>query len=383
VQLSLNGIVTAVAGWIEHPEHQVVALDASVRLPTMSCDAIRRALPRSLTGPVDALGFAGTIGADAHLALDTRRVANAELQIDVDDHCVLARDGLVQGVRRLREPFVQHVQEPQGMRAFVTGPGSATWVPLARMSPFVAEAVLSREDGRFYQHHGIDVGQIRAAIVRNVAAHRFVYGASTLTMQLAKNIFLEREKTLVRKLQEVVLTWYLEHTMDKDSILEMYLNVVEFGPGIYGIGPATRFYFAREPNALTPLQAIYLATLLPNPTARFWMYQRGSVPPDALEHLRAHARHMGQNGFLSASEVAFAQSETIVFRPPSTPIHGALTQNVDPTTTDDAAQALSPSPSSTPEPTSEEPGDTDESPEAAADRERATTPISLRTGGTI
>ena len=311
LQISLNGLTSAVAGWVERSQDDRVAMDVSVRVPTVSCDAIRRALPHSLTGPVDDLQFAGTIATDAHIALDTRQLNATELEIAVDDHCVLVRDGLERGIRRFAGPFVQRVQEPHGLRAFVTGPGTAAWTPIAQISSFLTNAVLSREDGRFYAHHGIDVGEIRSAIVRNVGARRFVYGASTISMQLAKNVFLAREKTLVRKLQEFVLTWYLEHTLNKQTILELYLNVVEFGPGIYGIGPAARFFFGREPRDLTPLQAIYLATLLPNPSARFWNFQRGAVVPDTLARLRSYARHMAQVGLLSDAEAEFAQSEEL------------------------------------------------------------------------
>ncbi len=344
VRAHVNGITVALAGWLERPASREIALDASLRVPITSCDGIRRALPLSVTGPVDELTFAGTIGADAHLALDTRALLATELQIDVEDRCTVVRDNMALGLRRFQDVFVQRVHEPAGVRAFVTGPRSAAWVPLAQISPYVAHAVLVREDGRFYRHHGFDVGEIRGAIIRNVAARRFVYGASTLSMQLAKNVFLQREKTLVRKLQEVVLTWYLERSLDKDAILELYLNVVEFGPGIYGIGPAARFFFGREPADLSPMQGIYLATLLPNPIARFASYQRGSVSPGTLNVLHGVARRMGAAGYLSTSELDFAQTEAFVFRPERVPVRGALTQTVPATTTDEMAAAMSPPP---------------------------------------
>lgn len=339
IEVNVNGITMAAAGWVERSADRL-AFDTRIRMPTTSCDAIRRALPANVTGALQDLQFSGTLAIDIHLALDTRHLPATQLEVDVNDQCNIAHDGLMQGIGRLSGPFVQRVQEPQGVRAFITGPGTPAWVPLSEISPYVINAVLFREDGTFYQHHGVDVHQVRAAIVRNVAAGRFVYGASTLSMQLAKNIFLAREKTLVRKLQELVFTWYLERSMDKDSILELYLNVVEFGPGIYGIGPASRFFFGCEPRELTPLQAIYLATVLPNPVARFANYQRGSVSADTLARLRMYARIMGQQGWLSPSEVALAQSETLVFRPPGTPIHGPLTQTVDPSTTDAMVQAM-------------------------------------------
>src|SRR5690606_28706223 len=113
----------------------------------------------------------------------------------------------------------------------------------------------------------------------------------------------------------------LERSLDKNSILELYLNVVEFGPGIYGIGPAARFFFDREPANLTPLQSIYLATLLPSPVARFANYQRGGLSAEATARLRAFARYMGTRRRLSPDDVASAQGEAIVFRPERAAVH--------------------------------------------------------------
>lgn len=388
ITATLNGVTVALAGWAEHSERRT-ALDVALRVPTTSCDAIRRSLPAVVTGPVNDLTFAGRVGADLRLALDTANLAATALEVHVDDQCAIAHDGLRQGVRRLGGPFVQRVEEPGGLRAFVTGPGSAAWVPFAEISPHVVNAVLVREDGGFYRHHGFNLNEIRGAIVRDVSARRFAYGASTITMQLAKNIFLRREKTLVRKLQEVVLTWYLERSLDKDAILEMYLNVVEFGPGIYGIGPASRFFFGREPRDLRPLEAIYLATLLPNPTARFATYQRGVVSHGTLALLRGVARVMGLRGQLSPEEVETAMSDTVAFRSPNAPVPGALTQNVPPDTTDEQAEAMSPGNHYDDDIAGDE-GGQGASPGAESEDDTgervgpsSVVPVSLRTGGRI
>ncbi len=391
VNFTLNGITLGVAGWAERRGDRT-AVDVALRVPTLSCDAIRRALPAVVTGPVGQMTFTGTLGADVHLALDTTHLDATELDVRVQDLCAVAHDGMTNSVRRFSGPFVQRVQEPAGVRTFVTGPGSAAWVALPDVSPHVVNAVLTREDGRFYRHHGFNIPEIRGAIVRNVGARRFVYGASTITMQLAKNVFLQREKTLVRKLQEVVLTWYLERTMDKDSIVELYLNVVEFGPGIYGIGPAARFFFNREPRDLTPLQSIYLATLLPNPVTRFGTYQRGRVSDDMHTRLRAIARGMAAAGRLSAADLATAQTEVLAFRPPSTHVAGALTQNVDPATTDTTAAAMQSVRSEYGEVANDDghatgdapiDGDSDETAEHAVQPTTPEAPINLRVGGRI
>jgi hypothetical protein len=340
VNASVNGIRFSVGGWVERDTVHT-AFDASFRLPQLDCDTPRTALPANVVGPLANFAFAGTLAADAQIRLDSRRLAETAFDFHVEDHCLVSRAAWELDVRRFARPFVQRAQEPGGVvRAFITGPGSPAWVPFTAISPFVPAAVVSREDGNFYRHHGFSPDEVRGALVRNVTLGRFAYGASTISMQLVKNVFLAREKTLVRKLQEVALTWWLERSLDKTSILELYLNVVEFGPGIYGIGPASRFFFGVEPRDLTILQGIYLATLLPAPVPRFAFYERGSVPMETLNRLRSIARAMGASRLIEQPDAEQARAEGLAFRPSSVPPPGAATWTVDAATTDEAAQAM-------------------------------------------
>ncbi len=337
----VNGIPFSIVGWAER-DRAHTSMDVSLNVPQFACDGGLRSMPAPVTGVVATLGLTGTIGGGAHLALDTRRLSDTSFDYSVHDGCEVSHAGWGLSVRRFAEPFVQRVQEPGGrVRAFVTGPGAPAWVPIEAIPPTLLGAVISREDGSFYQHRGFSSGEIRGALVRNISERRFAYGASTISMQLVKNVFLAREKTLVRKLQEVVLTWWIEQSLQKSAILELYLNVVEFGPGIYGIGPAARFFVGREPRELTTLQAIYLATLLPAPIPRFAIFQRGSASPETVARLRAIARSMAANRLLAPADAEAAQGEAFAFRPREAPVPGAVTLDVDPATTDEAARSLS------------------------------------------
>lgn len=337
----VNGVPFTVSGWAERDDVRT-ALDVAVRVQPMSCGGALRSLPAPVTGIAAGIGLTGSISGEAHIALDTRRLADTSFDYNVHDACAATGASWALTARRFESPFVQRVMEPGGnLRAFVTGPGAPTWVPIEQLPPNLLNAVISREDGGFYRHRGFSQVSIREALVRNVTEGRFAYGASTISMQLAKNVFLAREKTLVRKLQEVVLTWWLEQQLTKQQILELYLNVVEFGPGIYGVGPASRFFFAREPHELTPLQAIYLATLLPAPVPRFAIFQRGTASSETVARLRAHARAMRNNRLMSDADAEAAQQEVFAFRPRDVPVPGAQTLTVDPaTTTDDMARAI-------------------------------------------
>lgn len=337
ISAELNGLRFFLSGSAERGRYHS-AIDAVLRVPVFDCDLPRRVLPPAAVGPLAGFLFSGTLAGDLHIALDTRRLGDTILDVNVQDGCEVSQSSVEVGLRRLGNPFIQRVQEPNNVvRTFLTGPGTPAWTAFESISPYVVGAVIQREDGGFYRHHGFSPEEVRGALIRNINAGRFAFGASTITMQLVKNVFLAREKTLVRKLQEVALTWWLERSLDKRSILELYLNVVEFGPGIYGIGPAARFFFGREPGELTVLQGIYLATLLPAPIPRYGMFERGAIGSGTLQQLRHIARSMAANRLISPAEAAAADHEGIAFRPRSSPVPGPQTVTVDPLTTDEQA----------------------------------------------
>jgi monofunctional biosynthetic peptidoglycan transglycosylase len=139
------------------------------------------------------------------------------------------------------------------------------WVPLKRISPLLQKAVIISEDDVFYQHDGINYEMMKEAFRVNLEKGRYVRGASTITMQLARNAFLHKRKTLLRKIRELVLTRRIEKNLSKSRILELYLNIVEWGEGIYGAEAAARFYFGKSASNLNLNEATLLAAMLPNP----------------------------------------------------------------------------------------------------------------------
>ncbi|MGH7454691.1 MAG: monofunctional biosynthetic peptidoglycan transglycosylase, partial [bacterium] len=139
------------------------------------------------------------------------------------------------------------------------------WVPIKRISLLLQKAVIISEDDVFYQHDGINYETMKEAFRVNLERGRYVRGASTLTMQLARNAFLHKRKTLLRKARELILTRRIEKTLSKTRILELYLNIVEWGDGIYGAEAASRYYFSKSAAKLNLAEATMLASMLPNP----------------------------------------------------------------------------------------------------------------------
>lgn len=139
------------------------------------------------------------------------------------------------------------------------------WVSLKKVSPALIKAVLISEDDKFWKHDGFDYEAIEMAVQRNMKAREFKFGASTITQQLVKNLYLSPSKNPVRKLKEAILTWRIERELSKRRILELYVNIAEWGDGIFGIEAAARHYYGTSAAGLSASQASKLAAVLPNP----------------------------------------------------------------------------------------------------------------------
>ena len=149
------------------------------------------------------------------------------------------------------------------------------WVPYERISTHLKRAVVAAEDARFLDHEGFDWEAIVQARAKNEQRGKIVAGASTISQQLAKNLFLSGERSWLRKGQEAVITWMIENTMSKRRILELYLNYAEWGEGVFGAEAAARHHFGVPASALTPEQGAWLAAILPSPRR----YERGRTTP--------------------------------------------------------------------------------------------------------
>jgi membrane peptidoglycan carboxypeptidase len=217
-------------------------------------------------------------------------------------------------VARFGRPFRRTVYDEHGQKVeIVSGPGTPDWVPLQAISPFMEAAITTTEDGGFRYHGGFDKTAIKNSIRDNVRAGKFLRGASTITMQLAKNLYLEREKNLSRKLQEAVLTTYLEQALTKDDILELYFNIVEYGPMIYGIGPAADHYFDTSPNDLSLGQALFLTSILPAPKRTYFSSQTGQVSKGWLGYLHKLMKIMRDRNKINDEELMDGVSEVITY----------------------------------------------------------------------
>ena len=199
---------------------------------------------------------------------------------------------------------------------------SYQWVSYGRISPNLRRAVLVSEDNEFYEHQGVDVEAMREAMKRDLKRRKITHGGSTITQQLAKNLYLSPSRNPVRKIKEYFIARSLEKNLSKKRILELYLNVVEYGERIYGAEAAARAYFKVPASSLSPSQAALLAGCLPNP--------RIMVPSSPNRRLRARQRiilsRMRRWGYMAETEVLTAPKP----KPVATPEAPATETTPDP-----------------------------------------------------
>ncbi len=170
-------------------------------------------------------------------------------------------------------------------RPILVGNANPNYTPLNEISSFLRKSVLTTEDPSFFSHHGFINEAFKQSIIKNIQTKKFTRGGSTISMQLVKNTFLTREKTLSRKLEEILLVYIMENNriVSKERMLEVYFNIIEWGPNVYGIGEASRFYFQKSPSELTLNECLYLASIIPSP--KKFMYQfnsEGNLKPYAV-----------------------------------------------------------------------------------------------------
>jgi monofunctional biosynthetic peptidoglycan transglycosylase len=200
------------------------------------------------------------------------------------------------------------VKDWQGnIHPFVVGPRNPWWTPSESIPAEMEWAVIVAEDANFYRHEGIDVKAIKSAIKYDLEKKRFARGASTITQQTAKNLFLTRGKTVTRKIEEIYLAKRMEQELTKGRILELYLNIVELGPMVYGIGHGARYYFDKPASSLTPRECAFLAAMLPGPQKVYNPYRHLDR---VLKRSDMVLRLLREKGVLTDAEYRQALAET-------------------------------------------------------------------------
>ncbi|HTJ43133.1 MAG TPA: transglycosylase domain-containing protein [Kofleriaceae bacterium] len=294
------------------------ALDAHFVVPPVGCQQALEAIPPEIVPYLSGFELRGTFSADMHLAIDWANLEATQFADPKADsfgirNCRVKHAPDDAGAK-LKDSFEHWVELDEGeWTSFIIGPENPDFVPIDQISPYLRNSIMSTEDSNFYFHHGFIISEFRSALIKDLEANDFKFGASSITMQMVKNVLLFKEKTVARKLQELFLTWYVETILPKDRIYEIYLNAIEYGPGLYGIGPAARHYFGKSAHDLDPREAAFFSSILPNPKQRYEQYCKGELANWTIGKLDRILKTMLDRNRLTPEEYDAAMNTPLVF----------------------------------------------------------------------
>lgn len=227
-------------------------------------------LPKGLCASFEGIQVSGDLEYHLDFELDRSKPDCVKFESQLKDYDFRIEKFGSTNFSKMSGSFTYTAYEKQkAVRSFEVGPENPLFVSINEISPYLKTAVLQSEDGSFYWHKGFREDAFRNSLAENVKAGRFVRGGSTISMQLVKNVFLTRTKTIARKLEEALIVWVIENKRltSKERMYEVYLNVIEWGPLVYGIKDASQFYFAKAPSDLSIEESIFLASIIPRPKA--------------------------------------------------------------------------------------------------------------------
>lgn len=285
-------------------------------LPETPVQRIVEALPTGFAPLLTGLRMDGVLAWQVGVDLDTTRPR--EIRIDsrpVARNLRVLTLGDALDLATLRGSHSYAIRLADGTPGQrLVGPMTGSWVPLSEITPYLPLALTTTEDGTFHSNDGISPNAMKESIATNLERGGFVRGGSTLTQQLVKNLFLGGDKTIARKLQEIFIAWQMAQQLSKDEVMALYLNTIEFGPGIYGIGDAAWHWFGKRPIDLDLTEAIFLASIIPGPRRYYQFFVQGAVTPRWRSYLERLLEVMVERGKITPQELAAAAPYEPLFR---------------------------------------------------------------------
>ena len=274
-----------------------------LHMPETVSDTFFDALPGGMFNTLKGIKCSGTLAYDLQFLMNTRQPDSLIFESQLRRKNFHIIQSGAEDYARINEPFVYDAfSGEQFVRHIVVGPENPEFTPLNHISPNLPVAIMQSEDPSFMVHRGFVPESFRESIAQNYKQHRFARGGSTISMQLVKNVFLTRNKTISRKAEEALIVYLIENLglMPKERMMEVYLNVIEWGPNVYGVTEAARFYFNKRPIELTLQECIFLAAIIPNP--KYFKYQfdkSGELKGYMGDFFKIIANRMVMRGYLS------------------------------------------------------------------------------------
>ncbi|UFH53034.1 transglycosylase domain-containing protein [Spirosoma sp. KNUC1025] len=284
--------------------------EAELHTDALDAQALFNSFPQGLFESLEGMKVAGKLKYDAEFRLDTSMPDSVKFNSGLKSEGFRILKMGQTDFAAINHPFIYTPYEKgKPVRDIIVGPENPDYTPLSQISPDLRNALLTSEDYNFFTHKGFNEKAFRVSIATNFKEKSFKRGASTISMQLVKNAFLSRNKTLSRKVEEILIVWLIEnqHIVPKERMYEVYLNIIEWGRNIYGIGEAARYYFAKSPADLNLGESIFLAFVVPSPKhALDWFVPDGTLQTRNVRgYFRLIGRIMARRGLTAPDSGAY------------------------------------------------------------------------------
>lgn len=283
--------------------------EMKINAEEQDAQAIFDSFPQGLFESLEGLKVSGKLKYNLNFYLDTSIPDSVKFESTLTPTNFKIVKWGKNDLQKINSDFVYTPYEyGKPMRNITIGPSNPNFTRLEDISSNFKNALLTSEDPSFFRHHGFVEESIRKSIAVNFKEKRFKRGGSTISMQLVKNVFLSRQKTLSRKAEEILIVWLIENNklISKQRMLEVYFNIIEMGQNVYGIGEAARYYFGKHPSELTTGEGIFLANIVPKPKVALYKFMSdGSLKPYLLPWFRFIGNTMARRGLTAADSSGY------------------------------------------------------------------------------
>lgn len=281
-------------------------LTVSVCKDKFPADDLFSSIPSGMFSNLEGIKTSGSLDYKFYLNINFDNVDSLKLYSCLNKHDFKIEQFGATDFRMMQQPFTYNAYEKGELaRSFVVGEENPNFRKLDDISPCLRGAVMFSEDGHFFHHKGFLESAIRESMIRNIKEKRFARGGSTISMQLVKNVFLSRNKTMMRKLEEMMIVWLIENNrlVTKERMYETYLNIIEWGPNIYGAEEAAKFYFDKSCDDLSPAEAIFMASIIPRPKKFKWSFNEdGTLKEYHTNYYEVVGGRLHKHGYISDRE---------------------------------------------------------------------------------
>ena len=278
----------------------------ALHMPEIAADSFFQGLPLGMFNTLKGISCSGTLAYDLNFVIHTNNPDSLLFYSAMRQKNLRVQHFGADNYTRINSSFTYDTYDKDRfVRRLIIGPENSYFTPLDQMSKYLPQSVLQAEDPGFMQHRGFYLDAFRESIAKNFKERRFARGGSTISMQLVKNVFLSRDKTVSRKAEEALIVYLIENLglVSKERMLEVYLNVIEWGPNVYGIGEASRFYFNKRPSELTLQESLFLASIIPRPKSFQYQFDKeGQLRASMGDYFKILTTRMVWRGVLEPAD---------------------------------------------------------------------------------